>query len=82
MRLFKRGPEWEILKVSRTPTGTWVEAKHLKTGLIVRLLRNPGYGPHVDELKSCLRLELENQLNPEFAEHRRTRLDTLPGRRL
>ncbi len=55
---------------------------HLKTGRVVELVRDPLYGPRVDELKRCLEMELENLLDPVFAEYRRRRLRELPGKNI
>jgi hypothetical protein len=77
-----RGPQWEILKVERTFEKTSVRARHLKTGKVIELMRDPFYAPRVDELKRCLEMELENFLDPTFAEYRRQRILDLPGKKI
>ncbi len=82
MNFFRRGPQWEILDVERTERETRVRAMHLKTGGVVELVRDPLYAPRLDELKRCLEMELENLLDPVFAEYRRRRLSGLAGTKL
>ncbi len=82
MNFLRRGPQWEILDVERSDQETRVRARHLKTGRLVELVRDPLYGPRVDELKRCLEMELENLLDPVFAEYRRRRLRELPGKNI
>jgi hypothetical protein len=78
MGFFNR-PEWEIISVTRSPSNTQVLARHLRTGRQVEMLRGSNYAPRADELKRSLNMELENLLDPSFAEYRRRRLDTLHG---
>ncbi len=46
------------------------------------MLRAPDYAPRVDELRGSLEMELENLLEPYFAEWRRRTLDELGGTRI
>jgi len=82
MGFFGARIEWEILDVTRSPSQTHVLARHLKTGREVEMIRGPDYAPRVDELKRSLRMELENHMDPSFAEYRRRSLDKLPGVRI
>ncbi len=82
MRLLRRGPEWQVLEVKRTEHETKVRARNLRTNRVVELVRDPLYAPRVDELKRCLEMELENLLDPIFAEWRRRTLDELAGKRV
>ncbi len=82
MKFLRQGPEWEVLDVERTERETRVRARHLKTGSVVELVRDPLYGPRVEELKPCLEMELENLLDPYFAEYRRRRVLDLPGKKV
>ena len=82
MKFFRRGPEWKILGVERSEHETRVRAQHLRTNEVVELVRDPLYAPRVDELKRCLEMELENLLDPTFAEWRRRTLDKLAGERV
>lgn len=61
---------------------THVLARHFKSGREAEMIRSPDYAPRVDELKRFLRMELENQMDPSFAEYRRRSLDKLPGVRI
>ncbi len=81
MGLFRR-PRWEILEVERGQVFTRIRAKHLKTGKTVEMLRAPDYAPRVDELRRSLEMELENLMDPYFAEWRRRTLDKSGGTRI
>ncbi len=81
MGLFRR-PRWEILSVNRDQVYTRISAKHLKTGKTVEMLRAPDYAPRADELIRSLEMELENLVEPLFAEWRRRSLDELSGKRI
>ncbi len=81
MRLFRR-PKWEILSVGREQSYTRVRARHLNTEKTVEMLRAPDYAPRADELIRSLDMELENLLDPTFAEWRRRTLDKLAGERV
>ncbi len=68
------------MDVQRTEKETRLRARHLKTDRVVELVRDSLYGPRLDELKRCLEMELENVLDPVFAEYRRRWVLELPGK--
>lgn len=64
------------------PDHTRVRARHVKTGRQVELMAGAGYAPRWDALERALNMELENLLDPLWAEYRRRRLDSLVGKKL